>query len=164
MSNSLLTYWDTSIILIHQERTQVVTTLKDGESTKAAHVDQKLEEEVQQLKNTLNAQDDEKKRAGETLKKITSSKSKLIKGRDQLNLTINAMYQENEKATADHARKWTKLGKDADNDAEKIRKKKVEEALKANPTIPDAPLMEDKAPSLATEVEERSDDPLLMNL
>ncbi|KAL8089318.1 hypothetical protein AgCh_038938 [Apium graveolens] len=161
--------------------------LKNGEQiTKVARVDQRLVEDVQHLKTTLKARDDERKRDVETLKKIRSSESKLIKERDQLN-HINTMDQKKDEATSDHARRghelelkilansakdfmkstmdvlsdldWSKLGEDSANDAKIIRKEEAEEAKKMNPTILVAAMMEDVAPIVVDQVKARTDEP-----
>lgn len=79
--------------------------LKHGEEiVKAARGDQRLAEEVKQLKTTIKTKDEERMRLQDTVRKLKAAETKLSKEREQLNNTIINLDKEKEELGATHAK------------------------------------------------------------
>lgn len=84
--------------------------LKHGEEiVEAARGDQRMAQELQQLKVLIKTKDDEKKKLIEAGKNIRASEIKLSKEREQLNATIIKLDAEKEEMTTSHAKQIHEL-------------------------------------------------------
>ena len=84
--------------------------LKFGEQIiEAARGDQRLIEEVRQLKMTLRSREEERKKVAETLRKIKTSEAKAVKERDQFSQAIATLDKEKEEEAIAANRKIQEL-------------------------------------------------------
>ena len=90
--------------------------LKYGEQIiETVRGDQRLVEEVRQLKATLKSREEEQRRAGETIRKIRASEAKILKERDQLSQAILKLDKDKEDEAATAAKKARELGLKIEN-------------------------------------------------
>ncbi|KAK1392038.1 hypothetical protein POM88_011094 [Heracleum sosnowskyi] len=81
------------------------TLKRNEEMVVAACGDQKLLEEVRQLKSLLKTSEDEKKKLADASKKLKASEAKLLKERDQLNTSIINLDAEKDALKASYTKK-----------------------------------------------------------
>ncbi|KAL8120331.1 hypothetical protein AgCh_017487 [Apium graveolens] len=109
--------------------------LKHGERiTEATHVDQKLVEEVKELKASLKTRDDERRRAVSKLQSVTDKhksvilEAKKVKYKSGWTNGVKDFIKSTIEVFPDFD--WSKLGEDTAKEAEKVKAEKTADAAK----------------------------------